>query len=432
MFPQPELEELLQVRSTDTFKEALNHRAIPEDPALWEGDVAHKIRALSRFKDSTRMTNEMVTFVQEIDGLMQRGFQLRTHSDRGHRQNFHSLARVARKELKRPMPPVFDSLDGRCATVSGTAGQGKTRLWQRLNQAYPSAMELRGTLPAPTKMWVIPFFYQPYPFDGTFFGFMQDMHTRLLSHTMQFGFTEDIFEDLLNTNIVSAANAAVAILSFFNVGMFVLDGFSAAAINADANPILAFVGKLKDWTSIPVVLSGTDAWMNAAGLTGTKGTCIFNGPSLSLLPTPNPMKGGEEKYVSSLWYKQNQWMWENGVFSPTHTMPPALPIWTYDLTYGNLDWLSLGFQALHVAIAKDATLLEREKLTQDEVRRHFLIALRLLQPARNFMDVVRDKPKGVNKFDFVHHIDRLTLAEICRYNKYWVQKSHMRAPWLAK
>lgn len=262
MFLHPTLAALMEVQTDASIKAALSFKPIPATPEVWNAPKEAKKALMADYKDITQVTGEEVGHAQLMLGMMRGGWNLKSHYFREHRLHFHSMPRLRAGdiELDAIPPPFMHSLEGRCALVTGPSGQGKTRFWSRFGQSLPLPFLLEGTLPAPRKMVVIPLFLVEASYCDTFEGLMANIQTVLVRSLAFLGATDHDFQELLDRDRKRATNAAVAFLTMYNVGLFVLDGLSANAVNMDAHHILGFVNTLKSNTGISEMSLTMTVW----------------------------------------------------------------------------------------------------------------------------------------------------------------------------
>lgn len=429
MFTNDVLEGIMTVPEAVHVKNALRHKSVSADPALWTADLSHKIDALSTFDQNYLPTEESAIWVMKLLARMRRSYEARSFLAKEHRQHYHWMPRILMGARFKPVPAALASIRGTSCILSGPSGEGKSALLHRLAVSVPFAILLDGTSPAPQKMWVIPILKLSYPPCGTFRGLMLQLQNKLVEQVGDYDTPYEAFSDLLGDR---ATEAAVAFCTIFNVGILIIDELSSRAVNQELHLFANFIVHLKKHAGIPVVLSGTDAFMHAAGLMGSTSTSMFDGPTHSLLPLPVPKVDANGVVSNNVMNQMGMWYWRHGTFdADKNPPPPELVLWIAKLAAKRSDWFAQGYEALLNEIARKPQLLKPGALTEEAVKRVFESNLRLQLPTR---DIIEDADKlsgSIEVADFHHHIDRFKLATLQRVNRRWALKSKMGIPWVA-
>ncbi|WP_429251432.1 hypothetical protein [Paraburkholderia sp. GAS333] len=232
---------------------------------------------------------------------------------------------------------------------------------------------------------------------------------------------QKVLTDLLGAN---GDNAAIAACILLNVSLITVDGANFNSIGGNPFEIPAFLLKLQEYSGIPVLFSGTCAFMHFMSLKGSPSANLFGEPSLHLDPNEAPKLGEDQRPVGEgVWYQKNVWYWSLGMFSRDIPMPEYLPVWTYRAARGRDGWLAEGFEALHTELIKKPRLLEPEKLTEEAVTKIFELRLRAQREARVAITQQQEQDYVEDEEDFFNFMDHFPLSFI--RNK--TNKSRIRA-----
>lgn len=427
MFNSDVMTEVMKVRSAEEVKAALQHQPLPTDSAFYEGDESQKIDALARFGENYRPLAEVVAFTQRALSKFRLNYAARSFYAQTYRPHYFGQRKAIKGCDVPVLPPNLARLQGMGMVLAGPSQVGRTALINRIQASLPQFIELQGELPCPTEMICIPCFRVDFPTCGTAEGFFRDFRQNLLSIVGKTNSSDKALLGLLGAN---AENAAIAYATLFNFGMLVIDGLSARAVTRETSMFLEFLVKFKRHTNIPIVLSGTTAFMHAAGLLSSTSSNMFDGPALHLQPLNCPKKYRGK--VSGVWHQMNEWYWSCGVISPKYPMPQELSSWTHEFTLGRLGWLARGFEGLHVAIAKAPELVKnpKRKLTRELVGGIFEQAIRIPAMVRGYLEDIEEDVSLIHDepVEFMRNLDHMTFETVGSYN--WLNVSKMRVPWL--
>lgn len=427
MFKNDVMDEIMEVRSAKEVETALRNQPLPTDNEFYEGDESHKIDALARFGENYLPMGEAVTFTQRALSKFRLNYVERSFYTKSYLPHYFGQRKAVKGSDAPVLPPNISSLQGMGMVMAGPSQVGRTALITRIQASLPQFIELEGELPCPTEMICIPCFRIEFPTCGTSEGFFRDFRSNLLAILSKTSTSEKALIGLLGPN---AENAAIAYATLFNFGMLVIDGLSARAVNPQTSFLLEFLVKFKRLTNIPVVLSGTTPFMHAAGLLGSTSSNMFNGPAIHMQPLKRPSK--HKKKVTGVWHQMNLWYWSCGVISPKYPMPEELSVWTHELTLGRVGWLAQGFEALHVAVARNHELITnpKEKLTLAKIAGIFEPAIRMSAMSRGYLLDIEDDADLIHSepTEFMRNLDHMTYETIGSYS--WLKHSKMKVPWL--
>ncbi len=403
--------DIMRTLKMDELRAKMRNQVVLNDPALRMADPATKIEALSNFSRTYLPLNEVLTFTSTLLAKIREVYRAKQFGGEEFRLYFHSNAEVRLGQRLRPLPACLSSITGTCFTLSGPSLMGRTATLQRLVEILGKPFIVEGNHPAPSRMWVMPILYLPYPTCGTLRGLFRDMRERVLGHIGSYDTNINAFSDLDGPN---GENVAIALCTLLNVGVVVLDGGGFADVNRKTGDVFRFLLKLRQSTGIPVLISGTSAFMYSASYMGNLASNLFNGPSLHLNPFRAPTQlqddGDTSKAKKGIWQQVNAWLWNQGLFEEHCQMPAELPTWTYQVTFGRFGWLVQGFEALHLALVTRPELQEPGALTEDRVKTIFDLTLQLHNGARSTMTRLQGVPSAKGKIAFLKNLDHLPTS----------------------
>jgi hypothetical protein len=412
-----QLAELLRMPTIDEMRTKLQERGVSGDAALRGADASRKIAALASLHDAYLPTDEVTTFVLAVHARIRNAFLAKDFSNERFRSFFYSPRDVLAGDPLLPMSASIGSPGGIGLTLDGPSGMGRTALIKRLRKIYGRPFRVRGNgVEEPVSMWVIPMLSINYPTCGTLKGLISDFREAIVSEIGRADTPVNTFGQLRGDN---AENALIAACLQLNVAFIAMDGAGFNSIEGEPDKIIKFLVKLQQRTGIPLLISGTCAYMYMCGLSGNKSSNLFNGPSLHFdpMPAPGPLDIAETSPQPSIWYQMNRGLWEIGTFSTGIAMPRELPFWVCELTQMRTRWLVEGLEPLFVEIAKKPKLALPGQLTREEVTKVFERQLRLNKSARLVIaESENDSQNIADKQDFFNYIDHLRL-EIIRQPK---------------
>lgn len=399
--------DIMQIPKIEELRAKMRNRGVPNDPTLRAADPATKIEALANFCQAYLPLGEVLTFVSTLLAKIREVYRAKQFGGEEFRLYFHANAEVMNGERLRPLPACLSSITGTGFTLTGPSLMGRTATLQRVVAILGKPFIVEGNHPASRRMWVMPVLYLPYPMCGTLRGLIRDMRQRVLANIGRHNTSINAFSDLDGVN---SENVAIALCTLINVGVVVLDGGGFANVSAKTEDIFRFMLKLRQFTGVPVLISGTSAFMYSASYMGNLGSNLFNGPSLHLDPFGPPHQPQDDDAVpkaKSVWQQVNTWLWNQGLLPEYCQMPAALPTWTHQVTFGRFGWLVQGFEALHVALVTTPALQEPGGLTEERVKNIFDLRLQLHNGARSAIARLQGVPSGKGKLSFLKNLDHL-------------------------
>jgi len=312
--------ELMRIPTTAEMGEMLAFRGVPNDPELWNAEPSRKIDAMASFDSAYAPTEDLTTFSERFFARYRRALSARNFDDEEYRAFFFGARDVMKGARLRPLPASMSSLKGTGIMLSGPSLMGRSALLQRYREILKKPFRVYGEGPEPAMMWVVPGLNISYPACGTLKGLLVDLRHAIVAAVGRADTPVDILPEFRGDD---AMNAAISACILLNVGVLVLDGASFASLEGQPLQILQFLVKFQQYSGIPVVLSGTPAFMHIVGLAGSKSSNLFSGPSHHFDPFPPPVVDEDSGRAQghSVWTKLNLWLWSLGLFSPENLMP---------------------------------------------------------------------------------------------------------------
>lgn len=421
------MEDMMRLPSTEELRRKMRVLGAHE-PALRTADLETKIAALSNYCQAYLPLREGLTFASTLLAKIREIYRAKKFSSEEFRLYFHANAEVMNGERLRPLPACLSSITGTGFTLTGPSLMGRTAILQRLVEILGRPFFVKGEHPAPSQMFVMPLLYLPYPTCGTLRGLIRDMRQKVMAGIGHYKMNVNALSDMDGPN---GENVAIALCTLLNVGAVVLDGSGFANVNGKTEAILKFLVKLRQFTGIPVVISGTSAFMYSASYMGNLASNLFNGPSLHLNPIRMPNSGTERQEApeskKGIWVQMNEWHWKRGIFEPPCPMPVDLPTWTHQVTFGRLGWLAQGFESLHLALLVKPELLQPGALSEARVKEIFNSRLQLQNGVRTVMATLHGTPTSKSKLAFLKNLDHLpTVAFDEPQVREWLDEALLR------
>lgn len=420
--------DMMRIPTTDELRAKMRMPGIPNDPRLKTANVETKLAALSSFGQAYLPLREVLTFVSSLLAKIREVYRAKQFGGEEFRLYFHANSEVMRGERLRPLPACLSSINGTGFTLTGPSLMGRTATLQRLVEILGKPFLVEGDRPVPRRMWVTPILYLRYPTCGTLKGLIRDLRERVLADTGCYNTDINAFSDLEGPN---GENVAIALCTLINVGVFALDGGGFTNVNRKTESIFRFLLKLRQFTGIPVLISGTSAFMYSASYMGNLASNLFNGHSLHLDPIRRPNQrqddGDSSELKKGVWEQMNEWQWKQGFLEEHCRMPAALPTWTHQVTFGRLGWLTQGFESLHVALLNKPELQEPGALTEGHVKAIFDVRLQVHNGARIALAKLRDIPSTKAKISFIKNLDHLPTSSFDEPQMHeWLDEAMLR------
>lgn len=389
-------------------------------------DTEEKIAALSNYCEAYLPMREGLTFVSSLLAKIREMYRAKQFGCEEFRVFYHANAEVMNGSRLRPLPACLSTINGAGFTLTGPSLMGRTALLQRLVEILGRPFTVTGAHPAPAQMFVMPLLYLPYPMCGTLRGLIRDMRQRVLAGISHHKINLNALSDMEGPN---GENVAIALCTLLNVGAVVVDGAGFSDVNGKTQSILKFLVKLRQFTGIPVVISGTSAFIYSASYFGNLASNLFNGPSLHLDPIkpPNPIEHENvEQAPKGIWHQLNEWHWERSSFGVMNPMPQNLPNWTHQLTFGRQGWLAQGFESLHTSLMVNPECPSGGSMER-YVKAVFNMRLQLHNGARAVMAQLHGAPTHKSKFAYLKNLDHLpTMAFDEPQVREWMDEALMR------
>jgi hypothetical protein len=388
--------DLMQVPTLDQLRETMRTLGVPNVPELRNADLAIQIGALAKLDEAYLPLREVLIFISTLLAKVREVYRAKQFGGEEFRLYFHSCAELMTGQGRlRPLPACLATITGTGFALTGPSRMGRTATLQRLIGILGKPFLVQGEHPAPRQMWVMPILHLPYPTCGTLRGLLRDLRERVLASIGRYDMNVNALSDVEGSN---GENAAIALCTLLNVGLVVLDGGGFVNVNGKTQHIFQFLLKLRQFTGIPVLISGTSAFMCSTSYMGNLASNIFNGPTLHLDPLKAPTQQSDAtsnaKSNPGVWHQLNAWLWSQGLHDESCKMPEELSKWTYQSAFGRLGWLVQGFQSLHIALITSPDLQKPGALTEERVLRIFDLALQLHNSARRVVASPSSKGKA--------------------------------------
>ncbi|CAJ0783803.1 AAA family ATPase [Ralstonia chuxiongensis] len=418
------LARLLHVPTSEELRMQMFVRPVPPGSELWTADASQRVVALANLPRGFLPFKNTVTFVESVLAGVRDGIVARNFADNRYRRLYYGSSDVLQGRPPRSLPPGPASLVRTGFTLSGPSQTGRTALLQRIRERLGEHFQEQFESPGPALMSVIPMVYLRFPACGTVAGLLEDLRHGLARELGAEGAPANAFADIRGS---AGPNMAIALCTSLNVGLLVVDGACAESLETGRpRDVLAYLEYFQQSSGIPVLLSGTSAFMHVVEQTGSKGSNLLGGVSLHMEPLPPPPSGVDiaEKEIRCIWSQICRWYWACGVLPPEQVMPSELPTWTYKVCVGRCGWLAKGFVALLTKLIKTPTLLNPGELTEAVVSETFEIALSLQSEARRVAAECMETGTVVDEADFYNYMDHLPNSVFCskRYRN-WLSGS---------
>ncbi len=401
------LARLLRVPTSEELRKQMFVRAVPQRSGLWAADTSQRVAALTNLPRGFMPFKETVAFVESVLAAVRNGIVARNFADKRHRHLFYGSSEVLQGRPPRMLPPGPASLTRTGFTLSGPSQTGRTALLQSIRELLGESFQEQFEPPAPALMSVIPMVYLRFPACGTVAGLLEDLRHSLARELGPAGAPANAYAEIRGR---AGYNMAIALCTVLNVGLLVIDGACAESLETgEPREVLGYLEYFQQSSGIPVLLSGTSAFMHVVEKAGSKGSNLLSGVSLHLEPHPAPPSDIDipETDVFSLWFQICRFYWNCGVLPPEHVMPSELPTWTHKLCVGRSGWLAKGFVALLTKLIKTPAFLQPGKLTEAVVNEAFEVALRLQSEARRVAAECMKTGTVANEADFYNYMDHL-------------------------
>ncbi|AKZ64647.1 hypothetical protein F506_20095 [Herbaspirillum hiltneri N3] len=407
-----EMTELMRPKSMDEITVRMRKSGNPRAKELQNADINTKLDAITNdFPGAHMVVKETSTFFAQVNARVRRFYQSKLFGDEAFRLYFHACTEIKNGGNLRPIPPCLSSFTDTSFWMTGPSGMGRTAALERFVQMLGKPFRVEGTHPVPQLMYIFPCIFLRYPTCGTLEGLFRDLRYQVLAgisnHTVEINALSQLLGGR-GKNRGTPENVAIALCTMLNVGIFILDGGGWANVNSKTSSIFSFLLKLREFSGIPILVSGTSAFLYSATYMNKLNGNLFNGPGLHMdrfaLPKHIASEDGKEQ-PKGLWQKIVAWLWKQGFIPEDCAMPAALPMWIYEATLGNYRWLKQGFEALHLSLISRSELLHPGKLTREEVLNIFGTRLMLHQSTMRAITSMTFKPKKDDQIRILQNLD---------------------------
>jgi len=370
----------------------------PRKSEMLDANPEQQLQELAReFRKGTLIPKELLVYTLQIFARVKGHYDAKDFSDEDFRIQYYASAEVKSGKELRPLPPCLLPFAETSFFLTGPSGMGRSTYLQRLTETLGGPLLVRGQHPAPLSVIVMPHLLVRYPVDGKLSTLYKDLRQTVLVALRDHRIEANALSQLIGRGGKyggNAENIAIALCILMNVGLFILDGGSWQSVTKNTAKIFNFLLKLREFSGIPILVSGTSAFIRSANYMSSLNGPLFNGPSMHIDMMPPPTPPDDEETATSekakgLWTNYVHFLWKQG-FIPAHcSMPTEFPKWLHELTLGNLRWLKQGFEAFHVAIITQPELLEKDALTKKRVDEIFATALMTQQSTINSLKQIQ-------------------------------------------
>lgn len=400
--------EIMRLLTSSDLRSKMRKRACSDD--LSAAGLDAQIQGLSEFSDVYLPLGESINFVAQVLAKIRQVYRAKNFGSEEFRTYFHAMSQVMSGRRLPPIPSCVTAISEIGFWLTGPSGMGRTATLKRLAEILGKPFMVEGEHPAPRRMWIMPILFLNYPTCGTRAGLLREMRMRVLADIGTHATDINALSDLERDD----EEAAIALCTLLNVGVVVVDGAGWRCVNGHTQRVLSFLLRLRQFSGVPVLISGTSAFMYSASYMGNLTTNLFNGPGIHIGPTKRPVPktdDGPAPKSQGVWTQLVAWLWKEGFLSKDCEMPAELPIWLYDVSNGRFRWLVQGFKALHIALLSNAELQKPGVLTESIVKHIFNAALQLHNGARIAISQMEGGPKGKGKLQFLKNLDHCSTAD---------------------
>jgi hypothetical protein len=419
--------EIMRQISSSELRSKMRNFACKDD--LRTADLDTQIQGLSAFSDVYLPLAETVTFVAQVLAKIRQVYRAKNFGSEEFRLYFHAMSQLRNGGRLPPVPSCVAAISETGFWLTGPSGMGRTATLKRLAEILGKPFMVEGDHPAPRRMWITPILFLTYPTGGTRAGLLKEMRMKVLA---------DIGTHDTDSNALSALErdddeAAIALCTLLNVGLVVVDGAGWNCVNGHTQTIFSFLLKLRQVSGVPVLVSGTSAFMHSASYMGNLATNLFNGPGLHIGPPKPPAQKNDDGSVvksQGVWTQLVTWLWKEGFLPKNCEMPARLPEWLYEASMGRFRWLVQGFKALHIALLSNAELQKPGILTESVVKHIFNAALQIHNGARIAISRMEAGPTGKGKLQFLKNLDHCSTADFSYAQvEDWLDEAILKRVW---
>lgn len=407
----PRMTQLMTYQSEDMLRRVFHRFGIePHIDLLRASDEEQRIQ-LARFDKAYLPKDAHIELAMPIMDRVHTVWKAKQFGGEEFRLFWQSNVDVMRGLPLKPLPSCLSDISGLGFCIHGPSLLGRSALIQSISDFLGPAFEVEGDHPAPKRMWVLPRVVVYFPTERT----KKDM-----LRSFRYAILAEIGNAKSKPNALSAIerpdgdNVVIALCTLLNVGLIIIDGAGFLDLNRQTADIFAFLLKLRRQTGIPILFSGTSAFMHSVTFMQNLGTNLFNGEIIRLSPAMLPSINPKTNALKGEWNSECKWLW-NQAFRD-EPMPRDFPIWTHTAAFARGAWLMQGFHALvKYVISKKGELLPRD-LTQAHITHAFTKRLEFFSDAQLAIskgsalavtEDISDEVKAQNRLTFVKHADHM-------------------------
>jgi hypothetical protein len=414
----PRMAQLMTYQSKETLRESFHRFGIAANLDLMRaGDEEQRIH-LAQFDKAYLPKEKHLELSATLIGQVQKNWKAKQFTSEAYRRYWHSNVDVMKGNPLKPIPSCLSDTSGLGFCIHGPSLLDRTAMIQALSRFLGPAFEVEGDHPAPKRMWVFPCLVIHFPTERTKKGFLRNFRYSFLA---EIGNEHTKPQALAAIEGPDGENIVIALCTLLNVGLIIIDGAGFLDVNGQTPEIFAFLLKLRRHSGIPILFSGTSAFIHSLSFMGNIGSNLFNGEVVRFDVPRSPTIDAETKKPKGEWASKCIWLWRQAFRD--EPMPAHFPAWTYMAACARDGWLAQGFHALiKFVISKNGNLLPRN-LTNENITNVFSNRLELFEDARNAIlqgadlaateKVDKDTQAG-NRLTFIKHLDHMPLTMLSK------------------
>ena len=408
----PHMTRLMAYQSEESLRVAFRRFGIAKNIDLMQATGEEQRAQLARFDKAYLPKDKHLEFIATLVGKTQQVFHAKQFGDEEFRTYWHSNVDVMKGEALKPIPSCLSDISGLGFCMHGPSLLGRTAMIQALSDFMGPAFEVEGDHPAPKRMWVFPRLI--INFEKTRKGILRNFRYSILA---EIGNARTKPQALATIERPDGENVVIALCTLLNIGLIIIDGAGFLDVNGETAEIFAFLLKLRRHSGIPILFSGTSAFMHSVSFMGNMGSNLFNGDVLRFDVSRPPTINAKTMQPKGEWTSKCIWLWRQAFHD--EPMPTQFPAWTYEAACGRDGWLAHGFHTLIKYVISKNGELPPQNLTDEDIKLAFNRRLELFDDARYAISqgaalavtkgIDKDK-QAENRLTFIKHLDHMPLA----------------------
>lgn len=414
----PQMTKFMTYQSEESLRVAFRRFGIAAKVDMMRATDEEQRTQLARFDKAYLPKDRHLELAAAVVGKVHEVYKAKQFGSEEFRLYWHSNVDVMKGNALKPIPSCLSDISGLGFCMHGPSLLERTAMIQALSDYMGPAFEVEGNHPAPKRMWVFPRLIVHFPTERTVKGLLRNFRYSVLA---EIGNASTKPQALASIERADGENVVIALCTLMNVGLIIIDGAGFLDVNGHTAEIFAFLLKLRRHSGIPILFSGTSAFMHSVSFMGNMGSNLFNGDVVRFDVSKPPTIDVKTKQPKGEWASKCIWLWRQAFRD--EPMPTQFPAWTYVAACARDGWLAQGFHALikHV-ISKNGKLLPRN-LTSENVTSVFNNRLELFDDARYAISqgadlsakVGIDKDKQLeNRLTFIKHLDHMPLSVLSK------------------